>query len=576
MAVIGASIVLVLVNVSLSDLRTASVSESRAQARSSAEAAIDSYLAHISATPNGFLTEVHELERTRVCLADDSPVPPGSPWPAECGGYWTYTDPTTGPVEEQAEAALEVLPPGPGRPNLQITAVGRYGREHVALTATVARRTLSDWNLVTFDTGRPLALGDATDSSRINTPAADSAFWAAGGFNLGANVPRGIYATSASMPGAVPGGSVVADANGLWVDSDGDGTLEASEEVPGRDVTNAGVAAGPPSTATALAAAEAIAAAGCPSAAPANIPAPDDATGSAYSTHLCLEPGGTVVLTDDSPAALNPSAEWFMAVPMTVDGTPVLRVWELTTTPDLLALQDAPLYDPASPANPGAAPGGRSLGWTLVGDVNLPSTGVVAARSADLQVGWCASTDTTQMTCPQSDYVGSGEAVAMPEAVTFVTGDTSEGNNLWVGAPPAGGNLLSLVAFGDVIYPWWGHAAGTGPTEDLTWPGRVLALGRTGNWVGTAPIDLFPAYQTGSGYPDYDVELQGSFAAPVIELTAGVASPRARTVTSTKGTGAQAPQEPWFSGEWRITSSAKIPTSDACGGPCADWLHQAP
>jgi hypothetical protein len=389
-------------------------------------------------------------EAPRICDADlvnhPQPITAGSAWPATCGSLWSYAG--TGGLEKGARVLV--------RPNntttLRLEVFARSGAQQVGyitnFTAGGPSRpllyTAGDANLDVLRNGAGSISVDAPSYvGGVLTPGAasfddDVTISAEGGFTA---LP------SAGMP-AVPSG----------IDG-GEQPYDIRTLYPVRLArTNIG---------SSLIALRHIA---CLDPSPTNV--------GTSSSSLCLIAGGDVRLRDNTLVTLPDGAAAYVAWLILPLGDDMVRIYGRTTTP---------VAYPAELAS-----------WTLVGDANIPASGVLTT-DADTVIGHC---DETMGVC--TDWAGDEQpGVTISNQLTVVVGSLTAPADLHIGGPiNQGSGRLGVVVSGRVLVPsgatpaagtlnvnLWVAVVGSGAASSLASSGPASRPSLV--WVGAVLLEDF-------------------------------------------------------------------------------------
>ena len=546
-AALGASIVLGLVVLAASESRSSAASEDAISARASADAALSSYVSALRDDPRYFARKVHPLERARLCPADAAVevVQPGETWPASCGPSWEYADP-----DGTAEARLEITPPSTATSGeVTVLAVGHRADQTAAVQASLAVPTAAAWTVAVDDDL------DLADVQPAGSPDGASLY---AGRSLAASSPW--LTTAASVTMAAEGSVTV---NGTAVAPSANVRVYVPDptipQLPLRDV------AATPLTTNALAAsAERTRVEGC------STTAMTAAAAAARTTPpvICLAAGAA--LPAGAGLAQVPSdARSYLVIPQATG----VRLFAATAAPSYPTDGDVYAGSVASVAA-GTHPGTLSY-WTEIGSFGYPDSGLIIA-DRDVHVGLCGA-GFTSSGCAQSASAASG--------FTVIAGSVGDPRDVYLSgsllspASPgfAAGAPVGLVAFGDVIVPYWAKTR-TGTVEVNA---SVVALGgRKGSFGGSPEaVRALPAARPAALAAGGSFSLRGSIAAPRLDLsTAGPFAVFAATgVTPNPSLAATPPPYmPSYSSTWQIAASSSMAPGDVegCGatGCPEEWF----
>lgn len=562
-----ASLVLAIVQVSLSEMSASTTALNRDEAEALAEETIDNYLSYLAANPTGWVSTVHADERTRVCHTGTS-YEPGATWPASCGTSWTYVTPVAA-----ATRRIEVLAPGPSRPYLQVSAAATVKNASAAVRVRLVHRTTGDWTV---------ASGSDLDTAQIYRRGADAsaaitggAFYANGKIDDNANPAdytnsNGVYAAEAGILPVPPTSS-----NTYFA-----GTVTGSAH-PIRNAVPTPLSTG---AVTAATQATVDLACGTMTGTPANVPGVavgnPGGTTLTLSSRVCLAAGATLTKTDGSAAAIPAAAKFYLVVPVetTVAGAPteVLRIYTKTTTPDLAALGGSGTVAVRSGAAASPNPSEAAY-WTLFGDVFPPSSGVVVALDGDLQISVCGVAVAQPFpggaprACTTSGEVGAN--LKATYKLTFIAGTSSNPKNLWVGGPFPPAWQPGLVAFGDVVFPWWAHTdidAGTSqPLVGLR--ADIVGLDGVGSVPSVSGFGVWPS-SVAAADAQHGLQVTGSVFAPSVRF--GTDQSVYSTVRVDPGDrwDIQAPHLPGPASTWFTLARTTPAAASVCAGSCQPWL----
>jgi hypothetical protein len=541
---IAASVVLVLVQLALTELRTAASVDQLSRARDAARFTVERYVADLTADRNRWLTEVDVAERARVCIAQPgAPVfQPGSPWPTECGPVWTYTA-----AADPANVRLEVTPPGPGRDRLSVVAVAQVGETTAAYRAELRRAQVGAWTAVT-ESDLVLDRLASVNGGVVDVSAAS--FYSAGKIEVGTALR--------------PTGSVLAAEDGFSpaVPAGGQNRFYSPGGVaPERELRT--IVPAPRRFATLRAAADEAVDTACPGVDPFNIV---DRSGLNRSLHLCVRQGAVLRNRSGGTVTVPTGVTAYRFAPTQVLGQSAVQVWASTRRSDAPTTGD--VWAASAPAlTAGEHPGGGGFWNVDLGTFWLPTTGVVAF-DADVHVGFCGDGFATG-SCVDHDPSAPGvNGHPFRESFTVVAGSAVVPRNVWIsGSVENRGGVLGAVAFGDLIVGYWAAPA-AGPVHV---DGVFVALGSASGVDPEASVYSFPTTAPSGVGPASRTTFRGSLAAPTIDLDRVVTTAEAVLVPGVRPDANLPPWFPSFDPRWTVAERAPVPAVDACGGPCDHW-----
>ena len=340
-------------------------------------------------------------EAPRICDADlvnhPEPITAGSAWPATCGSLWSYAG--TGGLEQGARVLLRP----DNTTSLRLEVFARSGIQQVGYVT----------DFTSGGPSRPL-------------------LYAAGALDLDV-LRRGIGSVNVNAPSYVggeltPGAAAFDDdvtisAEGGFTDLPSVGVIAVPSGVDGGEQpydirTLYPVRLARTNIGSSLTALRHIA---CLDPSPTNV--------GTDSSSLCLLAGGDLRLRDNTLVTLPDGGAAYVAWLVLPLGDHAVRVYGRTTTP-------------------AAYPAALSS-WTLVGDANIPASGVLATDT-DTVIGHC---NETLGAC--TDWAGDEQpGVTINDQLTVVVGSLDDPADLHIGGPiNQGDGRLGAVVSGRVLVP---------------------------------------------------------------------------------------------------------------------------
>jgi hypothetical protein len=563
----------------------------------------------LAADPQFFYKQLYRYERPRMC-GDDTIIPPqnpaavndavadaehSTPWPSSCPTTWTYHTSGVAMGEdsdgnrvsydpEQHPIRVEISPPTPTRPTLQVKILAYKGQTETGLTASyrpssatsVTAFSQSDLSLdALFSSPGAASAGAPTDvtvrgtlyaGGQLYLPTAKADFagaqlFAEGGF-VGSVPDSGRFYTTTSNNGGAPATAATA----------GDAGVRDIRQVVPTALTMDGLRG----SYTHL---EAL---GCPGGQPSNT----EIDQVQLSTALCLRHGSAAITTDSQATTVSttganvgdrPAA--YLLMWSGTEATPTVRVFTAATPPaatgecliqcDLTTLARPDFAASRHPASLPAAT--RSAGqsesaplWQPLGEFALPASGVIVT-DADTYLGQCAAA-----------IAGPGascETTVAARGVTVVAGSPRDPRDIVLSGPSAGapeaGNVpaahVGLVATRSVVVPFYARPA----QGNLNVSANIVAFGY-GLKTGQSALRAFPStqgpYRAESGNFGDTLTLRGSIAAPSLEAALpGWA--RVTVEADPTAVAAPPPNFPGFSNAWVPQGSARLSPHDVCALP---------
>ena len=392
--------------------------------------------------PFVFLTDVLPNEHTRDCLTQTPTTQVAAENPWACGTTWTYTTPTP-----TSGVWIQVTPPSATQPGLQIDY--HHANPDVVETVLYHPHQAGVFAVHSTEAGLDMA-----------TLGAVAPRW--GGFLAATTLTTTAGSTLTNQTSLAAGAGVAGDTGEAWVYTPGTTppvsalTTPAGSSVVSDTITN-------------------LLPTVCPDEDPVNI--------AGAPSHLCLTPGGSVLLADNITLVTLPMD--MVAAALVADPTTgVLELRYTTTAPDVAVNDTNPVKDVRADAAARVTAGtfgGQRAAWTVAGPVTVPTSGVVAA-TVDVWVGMCdASTTSTGF---MDSTNGVCATTTLPEGTTLlVANNDPEGvaPQVWLSGPLVG-ERLSVLTTGVIVKPWF---ASTLPTYGDASLNQV-------SWATTSDVVSFP------------------------------------------------------------------------------------
>jgi hypothetical protein len=543
---VAASIVVVLTNLALSDLRTASASQGLEAAKRDARAAAAAFVADLNVNPTSYLDRVADSERARVCVADPSApvIQPGAAWPRSCGTVWTYTNPAS-----TADARIEVYPPGTSGAQMRVVAYAKEGTATAAREMLLERSSAAAWTVMS-DADLALAevnvVGEPTTSER-------GAYYSGGALDPATpNVTytSSVFAAEGALP-AAPGGE--------------DNVRAVANDPDRPDVRD--YAATPRDTSQLRASLSTTRAEACRGAAPANVTIND----SPRTVELCLSRGQVVVDAAGQAVTVPDDTATYLVTTESSGGAPQVRVWTSSSTLAVGPTSGNLLTGASAAVAAGTHPGGLQF-WDELGVFAAPVTGVVAT-DADTQIGICPTFHTGAPCAARPGSDSAGMTVSAP--LTVIAGDESTPASIWFGSPVAAGadgQRLGAVAYGTVRFPYWAR-----PTNaDLTVAANIVALGDADS-AAVSDVRVYPEGLVSSAAANRGGRLtvEGSIAGSRVGFlaTTGTNPVFASTfVQPAPNRDSDGPHMASFDRRWTLSTDRPVAPSDVCPAACDQFL----
>lgn len=539
LSAVAASIVLVLLTQTLNSARTETArTDADTAARLAQEARVD-FEKDLSEDPESFLRKVRSDERARLCVAlPGSPVhAPGTSWPKECGGVWTYQAPSS-----PGKVLMELRPPSPADPLLQATILGRSGS---AASGIVVEYRVDGAGRYSVWSESDLVLDDL--SGGASTTSLSGSIYSAGTVFMPSTSSvqlkqAQVMSEADSIAGTLAGENVRFYA----------GVPNLSGTPPVQDVRSV-VQSRLSSSGLAAAAVDLKRVACDPSA--AQLPG-------SYSTKLCLT-GGTQLVRSDGTSVTVPAGVKAYLLLFGETGAGTVNVYATTSAPaytgSCMIRCDLPgLAAPEVAA--GAHPGAKPYWSTSLGVFTLPATGAVFS-DADVHVGLCGAAFLTPgATCTQVS--GTAPGMAVERSATVLAGTPDQPRSIFVaGSVNAVGKArLGLFATGDVVLPYWSRP----PQGALNVDAALLALGlggdkdaRSRSAIRTLPARTTPSIGATDNNYGSSVTVQGSVVAPRVSLDLGLFD-KVVLENDTQLLRTPPPYLPGFDGSWEQSSSRRM------------------
>lgn len=402
----------------------------RKAAEAVAEDAIESVLVSLAADPMALFSEVHDLERARVCLIgpDAGAVfQPGSAWPESCGTVWGYTAPSG-----QGTAVVEVSPPAADSPTLKLMAVAQVGDGLAARSVELRLDSFARFaaaSVTDLDTSGLVGLtGEVYSAWKTTLPQAGVASWTVFESETGFD----------PAPSSSPSGD---DPSNLFYAR----TPVTAVTPPIRYLGE--VWQSPISDSQMRAVLPYLQQLACSS-------APSVAIGQ-YASRMCLAPGEMVVLADGSLKQIPDGVTaWLLLstqsglVDLRYSTAPLAYLDDCGPTCTLVDSSQALTGFPGDPAT-----------WQSFGQARYPVNGLIWSP-VTVQIGLCgaASLSTSGGSCV--DWSGAGPGTVFDRSFTLLAGTSTTPADVLIGGPVSSTAPIGAVAWRTAGIGYWSRPPG--------------------------------------------------------------------------------------------------------------------
>lgn len=542
LAAVAGVAAIVIITLTLDATRNESSAAERSDARAEAYAAKVRLEEALAEAPLFFYSEVHELERARICTEGDGRVvEPGGEWPAECGSSWGYQQ-----ASVPGDVRVELRPGNLDDANLNVKILSSAGKSEYGLELEYRPDSLARYsiyseaglNLEDLPAGTNELSGEIYSGGAMTLP------------NGAVSVSDGLFVAEGGYTGHPDGSSVAGEGARFYA-----GEPDTSGEIMIQDSQN--LYATPPGS---MAGAQAMFAGAIDIACPGTAATLKNGR----ATHLCLRAGEEIVAAAGGSVSVPEDVVAYLLI-FSVEGAETVDVYtsaKTSSAPDSCGGTCNLAGSSAGSIAAGNHPGDTGY-WTKLATAVLPTNGIVAL-DRDTHVGLCGENfDETGEACINWD--GSG-GMRVNRNVTVLAGSLVNPSDIYLSGPidVAADRSFGAVAAGRVYIPYWARGVGADYTVVGSYSG--LGLGDSGAGVSTYPATV-PAGASRFGRLTIDGGVSGASIEAGFQLFDAVSIQGRDRHWKTPPI-----LYPAMDGNWKVADMRYLPSIEVCGEiRCTNW-----
>ncbi len=535
LAAVAAVAAIVIITLTLDATRSESNIVERVRAKEEALDAKIQIEEALAESPLFFYSEVHALERARVCTEGDSRVvEPGNAWPRECGSSWGYQK-----ASIQGDTRIEIQPGNLDTANMTVTILASAGRSEYGLELEYRLDSLARYSLYS-------SAGMDLEKLPSGTNELSGEIYSGGVMKLPTgtvNINSGMFVAEGGFSAHPDTSTAAGEETRFYAgEADTSGTIKVQDTL---NLYNPPV--------DTMAGAQATFAGALDIACPGT----DLGVVAGRARYLCLKAGegfnavgGTVVEVPEDTLA-------YLLI-FSASGAETVDVYASAKTsgaPNTCSGACNLAASSAASVAAGNHPGDLAY-WTKLGAAVMPTNGLIAT-DRDTHIGLCGGGfKDVAGTC--TDWDGSG-GMRIERNITILTGSLTNPSDIYVSGPVAvaTGSSFGAVAAGNLYIPYWARVQG----ENLNIAGAYsgLGLGSDGASVGTYP-SVVGAGPSRGGVLNLDGGLAGRSIEEGFEMFAAV---------NITGRGAHWRNPPILypamNGAWKVAKMRYLPSAEICG-----------